>query len=100
MYYKEEKSPLNHFKWPDNKTLECSDITLKKGFKKWIELRHDNDILKKCIKVVNQKLHLQIGTYLYKHTFSDTDRLGKKPKKNIQVFIFSIICREKWATAK
>ena len=34
MYYKEEKSPLNHFKWPDNKTLECSDnITLKKALK-------------------------------------------------------------------
>ena len=61
---------------------------IKKGFKKWIELRHDNDILKKCIKVVNQKLHLQIGTYLYKHTFSDTDRLGKKPKKKYLGFHF------------
>ena len=36
---------------------------------------YSQEVHKSCKSVV-----AFIGTYLYKHTFSDTDRLGKKPK--------------------
>ena len=65
---------------------------IKKGFKKWIELRHDNDILKKCINC--KSVVAFIGTYLYKHTFSDTDRLGKKPKKYLGFHFFDYLQRK------
>lgn len=47
---------------------------------------YSQEVHKSCKSVV-----AFIGTYLYKHTFSDTDRLGKKPKKYLGFHFFDYL---------